>query len=215
MVRKKTTTRKKAKTPPEKIVYMLRTCGPNGEAHNGFVYPLKVGKAVTCPDWDGDPARECGGGLHGLPNGIGNAELITEGCGRWWQVWAVKESDSRPLIKGKSRWRTGKLLFSQQANETTEAREAAIAFLAARCPRVGIVWDKVQAGDSGQATAGDSGQATCGVYGLIVIQYYDSEKGVYRRKAGEVGVGDGSDGLLLANTWYRLNEKNEFEIVKK
>jgi hypothetical protein len=29
----------------------------------------------------------------------------------------------------------------------------------------------------------------------------------------EVGIGDGSDGKLKANTWYRLDEAGEFQEV--
>ncbi len=230
------------------VVYMLRTCGEGGVSRNGHVYPLIVGEVTECKDWDQDPRRECGGGLHGLPNGIGDANLIPQGKGLWWQVYAVESADCFPAIDGKARWRRGTLVFSQrQATEDdTTARDAAVAYLAERCPRTGIVWDRVTSGNGGQSTSGNGGQSTsgyggqstsgyggqstsgywgqstsgywgqcrAGIYGGILIRYWDKDMSTYRVKAGEVGCGDGSDGLLKADTWYRVNEKGDFVEVK-
>ena len=56
------------------------------------------------------------------------------------------------------------------------------------------------AGDSGTATAGDGGTATAGDGGTIVIEWYDSDAGRYRRTVGCVG----EDGIE-ANVPYRCN----------
>lgn len=42
----------------------------------GFSWPLEAGGIVEAPDWDPNPTRECGGGLHGLHSGIGDWELL-------------------------------------------------------------------------------------------------------------------------------------------
>jgi hypothetical protein len=56
------------------------------------------------------------------------------------------------------------------------------------------------AGYRGTATAGDSGTATAGYRGAIVIEWYDSDAGRYRRTLGCVG----EDGIE-ANVPYRCN----------
>ena len=71
--------RKKA-APAAPVVLMLRTCGPDGESYNGFKWPLQVGAEVSCPDWI--TRAECGNGLHGLINGIGDWSLVSIAPGR-------------------------------------------------------------------------------------------------------------------------------------
>ena len=69
---------------------MLKTVGPKGEAYGGFIWPLTVGSVVEAPDWD--PSRQCGGGLHGLLGGRGNASLLDWGKSAKWLVIEVLES---------------------------------------------------------------------------------------------------------------------------
>jgi hypothetical protein len=64
--------------------FMLRTCAHDGVSHNGFVWPESG--YVECPDWDPNPDRDFGGGLHGLPNGDGDWALLTHPKGRWMIV---------------------------------------------------------------------------------------------------------------------------------
>jgi hypothetical protein len=66
------------------------------------------------------------------------------------------------------------------------------------------------AGDEGTATAGDYGTATAGEGGVICIRYYDSNRGSYRMKVGEIG-----ENGLLPNVAYRLDDKDQFVEVAK
>src|SRR5690554_2757080 len=69
---------------------ILRTCAPDGTSRNGFTWPLEPGAPVMAPDWDSDPQRDCGGGLHGLPWGVGDGALLS------WEPdvrWLVVEVD--------------------------------------------------------------------------------------------------------------------------
>ena len=60
------------------------------------------------------------------------------------------------------------------------------------------------------ATAGYGGTATAGDWGFVIIEYYDDEKDVWRKKIGEITP----DGKLKSGVAYKLNYKHEFEEVK-
>ena len=57
--------------------YFMRTTDAQGRAHGGFQWPMEVGAIVTAPDWNPKPV--CGGGLHGLLNGGGDASHLSFG----------------------------------------------------------------------------------------------------------------------------------------
>jgi hypothetical protein len=52
--------------------YVLRTCKADGTSHGGFRWPESG--HVEAPNWM--PAKECGGGIHGLLWGRGDAWLL-------------------------------------------------------------------------------------------------------------------------------------------
>lgn len=54
-------------------VLVLRTCDASRKAYGGFQYPESG--PVEAPDWD--PRPVCGGGLHGLRWGEGDAERLS------------------------------------------------------------------------------------------------------------------------------------------
>ena len=64
-------------------------------------------------------------------------------------------------------------------------------------------------GYSGSAVAGVSGKARAGKFGCIAIGYWRAER--QEMRCAEIGVGDGSDGKLKANTWYRLDGAGKFK----
>ncbi len=73
-----------AKNAPsgEPWAYAVRTCGPNGEAYKGFVWPLEPGAVATAPDFEATPA--CGHGLHLNPWGMGDWSLHAESDDAVW-----------------------------------------------------------------------------------------------------------------------------------
>jgi hypothetical protein len=73
--------------------YFLRTTDKNGKAHGGFQWPMRVGAIVEAPDWDAKP--ECGHGLHGLKDGLGNASHLFSASDAVW--WIVKADDAVDL----------------------------------------------------------------------------------------------------------------------
>jgi hypothetical protein len=47
-------------------------------------------------------------------------------------------------------------------------------------------------------------------YGCVALKWWDKSKNHAEMRCAEIGCGDGSDGKLKANVWYRLNENGEF-----
>lgn len=70
-------------------MYGLRKIKKDGKHYN-FQWPLKVGATVVCPDWNPEP--ECGGGLHLLPEGIGDYYLLDG------HYWCVVEFDETKMV---------------------------------------------------------------------------------------------------------------------
>src|SRR5690606_28847962 len=69
--------------------YALRCTDAQGRSYNQFEWPREVGAIVTAPDWA--PAPKCGGGLHGLPDGLGDYGLLGDGHDRiWWVVSFIR-----------------------------------------------------------------------------------------------------------------------------
>ena len=52
----------------------LRTCKKDGTSHGGYKWNLEIGAINEAPDYNDKP--ECGGGLHGIVNGIGSAQYL-------------------------------------------------------------------------------------------------------------------------------------------
>jgi len=69
-------------------------------------------------------------------------------------------------------------------------------------------------GDSSAAVAtGLWSEAMAGKYGCIALQWWNEKENRSEMRCAETGCGDGSDGKLKSDVWYRLNEGGEFEEV--
>ena len=189
-------------TLPDGRYAALRTTPINGETRNGFVWPTDIRATATAPDWDPNPERECGGGLHALLWGCGSAGLLNALDGVW-QVLAVHPDDiATPIADGtpdKIRFRTCEILHAGN-------RETATAMLVELSHgRLPVVHATATAGYEGTATAGYEGTATAGYEGAVSILWWDEALGKYRRSVAEVG-----DGGLKPNTPYRLDDAGVF-----
>lgn len=60
---------------------------------------------------------------------------------------------------------------------------------------------------------GIKSKAKAGKYGSIVLTFFDTLIKTYRTKSSDIGCGDGSDGLLKADTWYILDDNGNFEEI--
>ena len=149
---------------------VLRTNHPDyANRYNDFEWPTEIGATATAPDWDPNPDRDCGGGLHGLIWGCGAASLLQDPDREdtTWLVVAVDPADiATPLtdpsaIPDKVRFRAGEIVH------IGADRTAAIGYLTARisATQLPVVYGSATAGYGGSATAGDCGTATAGDYG--------------------------------------------------
>ena len=179
----------------ENEILVLRTCDENMQGYGGFQWP-KNGR-VEAPDWDGSP--ECGGGLHGLPKGVGSAAYLNHSATNWLLV-KVDIADGYIEFDGKCKFRGGEVVFAG-------AQVDAIKLLQEQYPSEAVVCGTATAGDEGTATAGNCGTATAGENGVLVIGYMDNAK--YRRA---VAVVDGEN--IKPNTPYRC-VNGEFVEVKE
>ena len=92
----------------------LRTTDKDGRAHGGFQWPLEVGAEVIAPDWDPKPA--CGGGLHGLLDGLGESmHLSFDADAIWWIV----EADETVDLGGKHKFPRCKVVAFGPRHEVT------------------------------------------------------------------------------------------------
>ena len=147
--------------------YILKTVQADGSAYGNFQWPLEVGAEVVAPDWD--PTPQCGGGLHGLLNGVGNGGLLNWDNDAVWIVAKVPKKAQLVDLDGKVKVDRCKVVFV--GNQLS-----AISFLQENgCdgPIVGAAvavdnYGTAAAGDYGTATAGDSGTATAGDCGTAI-----------------------------------------------
>ena len=69
----------------------LRSADSDGKAHGGFQWPTVAGEMVTAPDWNPEPI--CGGGLHGLAEGVGDWGLLktpSDSTALWYVCGAIR-----------------------------------------------------------------------------------------------------------------------------
>jgi len=81
------------------IVWGLRTSKMDGTSHGGYQWP-DSGWAEA-PDWNLRP--ECGGGLHFLKNGAGDADLLIWNADSLWQAVISFEDETVDIRTGKSK----------------------------------------------------------------------------------------------------------------
>jgi len=173
---------------------MMKTVNADGTSYNGFVWPLEVGAKVVAPDWNDD--AKCGGGLHGLHNGIGSGALLDWSDDAVWIVASVKKAEIVDL--------GGKIKVPRCKIVHVGNRESATRFLS----DAGIVGPIVggtatagyegtaMAGDWGTATAGDGGTATAGKWGTAMV----GDGGT--ATAGDGGTATaGYEGTATAGKW--------------
>lgn len=179
-------------TLPDGRYAVLRCCHADGTSSHGFVWPLDVGAVVEAPDWDPNPARGCGGGLHGLLWGVGEAGLLSPIDGAWLVV-AVDPADiATPIDSDTS---PDKVRFRRCEIVHVGDQASATGWLIDRAPGLPVAY--------GTATAGDYGTATAGDGGVIAILYWDGVR--YRRRCAKV---DGD--TIKAGVAYRLDADGNF-----
>ena len=137
---------------------VLRTVDADWRSRDGFAWHKTV--ETVAPDWDPDPHRECGGGLHGLPWGCGDAGLLSPDPDAVWLVVAVDPTDvANPDQVDKVRFRAGLVCHHG-------TRDEAVDYLMARGGAgLPVVYGRHSSGDGGTSTSGHGGTSTSGYGG--------------------------------------------------
>ena len=196
---------------------VLRTVDADWRSRDGFQWRTTV--ETVAPDWDPDPHRECGGGLHGLLWGCGDAGLLSSAPDAVWLVVAVRPTDvANPDQPQKVRFRAGRVRHHG-------TRDGAVDYLMAHgAAGLPVVYGRHMvpdrgtaiagndgtaiAGNDGTAIAGYHGTATAGNWGTLIITWYDGSRP--RRAVGYIG-----ENGLRPDTPYRVNERGKFYEVNK
>lgn len=150
-------------TPQTPTILVLRTCGPGGVAHRGFTYPLTPGAVVEAPDWRDDD--KCGGGLHGLPWGVGEARYLAWDGNNGWVI----EVEAVP---GNYRHGSGDFVDKCKFRRGTvrlaaASREDCIALIQKHAPKDAAVnWAKQTGGNDSVQIAGIESLQNAGRYSI-------------------------------------------------
>jgi hypothetical protein len=98
---------------------VLRVCESDFSSRNGFVWPAEIGAIATCPDFV--DSNECGNGLHGWLNGIGDssASNLVDAINAKWLVLEV-ETDKIIDLKGKVKFPSAKVIFIGSRGECAD-----------------------------------------------------------------------------------------------
>jgi hypothetical protein len=183
--------------------YILKTVKADGSSYDNFMWPLKVGATVIAPDFNNNPV--CGGGLHGLYNGIGNGRLLN------WRsdaVWIVAKVPKKARVVDLG----NKVKVDRCKVVHVGNQETATKFLVDNGCDGAIVGLTATAGYEGTATVGDYGTATVGDYGTATVGDYGTATAGYEgtatagnygtATAGNLGTATaGYEGTATAGNW--------------
>ena len=151
---------------------VLRTVDADWRSRDGFRWHETV--ETVASDWDPDPDRDCGGGLHGLLWGCGDAGLLSTAPDAAWLVVAVDVVDvANPDQPHKVRFCAGRV---RHHGTCDGAVDYLMAHGAAGLP---VVYGRHMVPDRGTAIAGNGGTATAGNDGTAIAGYYGTATAGY------------------------------------
>ena len=129
---------------------MLKTVDDDMTSYNGFKW--KKRGMVTCSDWENTP--KCGNGLHGLPMGIGDSELLSWDRSAKWLVFEALGGYIE--FSDKAKCEKARVLFCGD-------RKGATDYLVKHGADISKVVGAFQTGgDGSQLTGGDWSQLCAG-----------------------------------------------------
>ena len=165
----------------------LRTTDAQGRAYGGFQWPLEVGATVTAPDWK--PTAECGNGLHGLLNGLGDSSHLSFYSDAIW--WIVEAADAIDL-QGKHKFKTCKVIAFGPRHEITAQLHAMRPGPIHGLCLTGGYRATLTGGDGATLTGGNYATLTGG-YGatLILLRWFVGVRRVLIAYVGEDGIEPG------------------------
>ena len=178
------------------MAYFLRTTDKDGQSHGGFQWPREVGAIVTAPDWNPEPV--CGGGLHGLLDGLGySGHLSFDPDAIWWIV----EADDAVDIDDKHKFQSCRVVrFGDRADVTAHLHNLRPGPIHGLC-MIGGDFATLTGGDYATLTgghhatlAGGKGATLTGGDGgtLIFLRWINGRRRVLTAYVGEGGIEPGA-----------------------
>ena len=117
---------------------ILRNCRPDGTSQNGFKWNTEIGAVNTCPDWVDN--NECGNGLHGWLDGIGDSTVSNYNDS---PLWLVAEVETFNDCRGKVKFRSCTVVFTGSMIECSQY----LFDQGIRGPIIGLTGDHSEGGD--------------------------------------------------------------------
>ncbi len=225
-------------------ILILKCVEKDGTSYGGFQWPLTVGATVEAPDWNPAPACgqglhgwpwgfSMGDGkdpdwsgawivFGALPSDVVDLDgKVKARCGtiRFVGGWADATAF---VLSGQMAWVHH---AAQGAASATGGRGAASATgERGAASATGGSGAASATGWSGAASAtgaasaavvtGLYGQARGGPYSIVALAFGNKRASRIEMRCARIGKGDGSDNMLKANVFYRLNGRGEFVEVE-
>ena len=117
---------------------ILRNCNPDGTSRDGFKWNTEIGAVNTCPDWIDN--NECGNGLHGWLDGIGDATVSKYNSSPLWLVAEVEKFND---CGGKVKFQSCTVVFTGTMLECSNY----LLSQGVKGPIIGLTGDYSEGGD--------------------------------------------------------------------
>ena len=117
---------------------ILRNCRPDGTSHLGFKWNTEIGAVNTCPDWFDN--NECGNGLHGWLDGIGDSTASDYNDSSLWIDAEVKPFNN---CGGKVKFPSCTVVFTGTMSECSNY----LLSQGVKGPIIGLTGDYSEGGD--------------------------------------------------------------------
>jgi hypothetical protein len=209
---------KKTKRVKPPTILGLRTCNADLTSYDGFKWP-ESGR-VECSDWD--PRPVCGGGLHFLPWGEGDGDLLNWDDDARWLVVEVEADLVVDIGGAKSKAPHCNVIYCGDrlgatdyiakngghgrsiVGGTATAGNYGTATAGYKGTATASYKGTATAGNYGTATAGDEGTATASNYGTATAGNYGTATAGYKGTATASNYGTataGDEGTIMIKRW--------------
>ena len=183
---------------------MLKTVDDDMTSYNGFKW--KKRGMVTCSDWENTP--KCGNGLHGLPMGIGDSELLSWDRSAKWLVFEALGGYIE--FSDKAKCEKARVLFCGDRKGATDylVKHGADISKVVGAFQTGGDGSQLTGGDWSQLCAGSDSQLSGGIGSALIFLWWDGN-------CQRVVVGYVEEGGLLSNVKYRLDRNHQIVPVEE
>lgn len=191
------------------MALILRNCRPDGSSKHGFVWDTDIGAVNVALDWIKN--EECGNGLHGWLNGIGNSSVSEYNNSN---LWLVLEVDKFVDLWDKVKFQSCIVKFKGTKSECSKY----LYDNGVRGKIIGLSGEFAEAGDLSNLFGSDNSTLTAGDYSTLKAGGYSTLKAGYNStlKAGDnstLKTGNESNltagvGSVIITRWYDNNKWN-------